>query len=311
MPLKALILCLSLVCSNLLSAADARKYDPLSLRLLPAAEDSSARMAFRRSFCTWGGITGTAVAHGALYHLWYKDYPSAPFHFFNDNREWLQMDKFGHVFSSYYLGVTAIEAAKWAGVPAGKQWRWALFGSIFQDPIEIWDGFSAGWGASAGDLLANTMGTVLSAGQHALWKEQKLIMKFSYSPSDYAAIRPNTLGSTFPEQMLKDYNAQTYWLAWSPLKHKKLGWLGLAAGYGANGLLGGFDNTWQNNTGSYDRRDIPRYRQYYLGLDYNLTRIPTKSRFLKTAFFLLNCIRLPAPAVEFSQNRMHWHWLKF
>src|SRR4051812_42271731 len=31
-----------------------------------------------------------------LNELWYKNYPRSSFHFFNDNKEWLQMDKVGH-----------------------------------------------------------------------------------------------------------------------------------------------------------------------------------------------------------------------
>jgi hypothetical protein len=266
----------------------------------------------RQHLCYAVGLGGTVITHIGLYQLWYKDYPSSKFHFFNDNREWLQMDKFGHAFSSYYLGVTAIEAAKWAGVPENKQWKWALFGSIFQDPIEIWDGFSAGWGASTGDLLANTFGTVLSAGQHVLWKEQKLTLKLSYTPSEYAQIRPNVLGSNPQERLLKDYNAQTYWLTYSPIKHQKWRWLGLALGYGAEDMVGGEDNIWTDKYNVIqDRSDIKRYRQYYLGLDYNLTRINTKRKGLKTLFFILNCIKLPSPALEFSNDRFKGHWLKF
>ena len=38
----------------------------------------------------------------ALNELWYADYPRSSFHFINDNDEWLQMDKLGHLSSSYY-----------------------------------------------------------------------------------------------------------------------------------------------------------------------------------------------------------------
>lgn len=224
----------------------------------------------------------------------------------------MQIDKAGHAFSSYYLGLAGIEAAKWAGVQEKHVWKWALFGSIFQTPIEIWDGFSAGWGASAGDIAANTFGTLLSAGQEALWHEQKLILKYAYSGSSYAAIRPGTLGSTLSERLLKDYNAQTYWLCFRPVKSEAVKWLGLAAGYGAQGMLGGHDNLWTNNTGQvFDYRHTTRYRQYYLGFDYNLTRIKTSSKTLKRLLFVLNCIKLPSPALEFSQNRIKGHWLLF
>ncbi len=266
----------------------------------------------RENLCYYVGFTGTALVHAALYQLWYKDYPSSKFHFFNDNHEWLQVDKFGHAFSSYYLGLAGIEAAKWAGIPENKQWKWALFGSIFQDPIEIWDGLSQGWGASVGDLVANTFGTVLSAGQHALWKEQKITMKFSFTPSPYASSRPNVLGDGLHEQLLKDYNGQTYWLCYSPLKKKNWEWLGLAAGYGAEGIYGGDDNIWTDSKGiTHDKSSVQRYRQYYLALDFNLTKIKTNSKFLKTLFFILNGVKLPSPALEFSQNRLKAHWLKF
>jgi len=58
-------------------------------------------------------VGGNAVAYSGtmfgLYHLWYKDYPLEKFHFFNDNKEWQQMDKVGHSFSCYYEGVAGIE----------------------------------------------------------------------------------------------------------------------------------------------------------------------------------------------------------
>jgi uncharacterized protein YfiM (DUF2279 family) len=245
----------------------------------------------KKRLCYGIGLGGTALVHAGLYQLWYKGYPSTPFHFFNDNHEWLQMDKLGHSFSSYYLGLSGLEAAKRIGVPANKRWQWAIFGSIFQDPIELWDGISEAWGASAGDLMANTFGTVLSAGQEALWHEQKVKMKYSYSPSEFAVIRPNMLGSNLPERMLKDYNAQTYWLTYSPFNKTKLRGLGFAFGYGANGMVGGDDNIWEDAKGQfYDRSDIVRYRQYYLGLDYDLTKIRTNNPHIKTLLFVLNCI---------------------
>ncbi|MDI1234110.1 MAG: DUF2279 domain-containing protein [bacterium] len=273
-------------------------------------KDTSNNFRHRKALCYTVGLGGTALAHLALSQIWYKDYPQSKFHFFNDNKEWLQMDKCGHAFSSYYLGVTAIEAAKWAGVPKNKQWRWALFGSIFQDPIEIWDGLSAGWGASVGDLAANSFGTLLSAGQHALWQEQKIKMKFSYHTTGFPALRPNTLGSTWNEQLLKDYNGQTYWLTYAPLKKYK--WAGLAFGYSAYGLLGGFNNTWTDKKGVFQNYNYqPRYRQYFLSLDIDLTKIKTKHKVLKSLFSILNGIKIPFPALELSNGRLKGYGLYF
>src|ERR1700716_565760 len=43
------------------------------------------------------------VASAGLYYLWYKKFPKTRFHFFNDNAEWLQMDKVGHMTTAYTL----------------------------------------------------------------------------------------------------------------------------------------------------------------------------------------------------------------
>ncbi len=272
--------------------------------------DSTITNKKRQYLCYSVGLGGTAIAHIALSQIWYKDYPKSHFHFYNDNRDWLQMDKMGHAFSSYYLGIAGIEAAKWSGVPKNKQWKWALFGSIFQTPIEIWDGFSAGWGASWGDLIANSTGTILSAGQQALWNEQKIKYKFSFYPSSFAKIRPSILGSSWNEQLLKDYNAQTYWLSYAPVK--KTPWLAVSLGYSVNGLLGGTDNYWEDqNKTIYDYTSVPRQREYLLSLDINWSAIKTKKEWLKKVFFVLNAIKIPFPALHYQGGRLSGSALYF
>jgi hypothetical protein len=79
--------------------------------------------------------------------------------------------------------------------------------------VEVFDGFSAEWGASTGDLIANATGTALYVSQELLWKEQRITPKFSFHSTKYAALRPDVLGSSLPEKNSKDYNGQTYWLS--------------------------------------------------------------------------------------------------
>jgi hypothetical protein len=56
----------------------------------------------------------------------------------------------------------------------------------------------------------------------------------------------------------------------------------------------------------------PPYRQYYLSLDVDLERIPTRSTVLRTTLFLLNCIKIPAPTLEYrSTGQWVGHWLYF
>lgn len=82
--------------------------------------------------------------------------------------------------------------------------------------IECMDGFSKGWGFSWGDQAADVMGTGLAIAQEAFWQEQRVKIKFSFSPSGLAKYNPNLLGKSLSTQLLKDHNGQTYWLTASP-----------------------------------------------------------------------------------------------
>ena len=59
--------------------------------------------------------TGVAISAG-LYFLWYRKHPRSHFHFFNDNGEWLQVDKIGHATTAYNIGVIQYDLMRWCGV---------------------------------------------------------------------------------------------------------------------------------------------------------------------------------------------------
>ncbi len=44
------------------------------------------------------------------------------------------------------------------------------------------------------------------------------------------------------------------------------------------------------------------YRQYYLSMDIDLTKIKTRRKFVKTLGFLMNSVKIPAPALQISKN---------
>ncbi len=255
------------------------------------------------------GVVIAEVAVGAatlvgLNQLWYADYPKSDFHFKNDNAEWLQMDKAGHVFSAYHLGSIGKNALQWSGVSRKNQLIYgSTIGFVFLSAVEVMDGYSSNWGASVGDVAANFSGTALFVGQELLWKEQRIIPKFSFHTTPYASARPNVLGESSAEQLLKDYNGQTYWLSvnlHSFLKESKIPkWLNLAVGYGAEGMITGNDEF--VNTVFLPEKE--RYRQFYFSLDADLTKIETKSHTLKTIFHLFNTIKIPAPTIEISSGQ--------
>ena len=90
-----------------------------------------------------------------------------------------------------------------------------MTGSLFLTIIEILDGTSKQWGASSGDLIANTTGSLLAIGQALKWDEQKIQLKYSYSSTKFPSMNEEQLGSNYYEQALKDYNGQTYWLTFN------------------------------------------------------------------------------------------------
>lgn len=258
-------------------------------------------------------LIGQSVAMGgtliALSQAWYKDYEKTNFHLYNDNIEWLQVDKVGHAFSAYQLSRASSEMYQWSGIDKKKS---AVYGSLtgfgFLSMVEIFDGYSAEWGFSYGDVLANLSGSVFFAGQEFLWDEQRILLKFSFHTTPYASRRPQVLGENLQEQILKDYNGQTYWLSFNAhsfFKESKLPkWLNLAVGYGAEGMVTGQD--YQINTIFLPEKH--RFRQYYLSLDVDLTKINTQSHVLKTLFSIVNTIKIPAPTVEFnSKGTVEFH----
>jgi hypothetical protein len=266
------------------------------------------------------GYTGSLVA---LSNAWYKQYPQTPFHFFNDTNDWLQVDKAGHVFSAYNAGKWSMELWRWAGLSRKERvWIGGLSGTVFLTAVEVLDGFSSGWGFSIGDLSADLVGSGLFIAQELAWNEQRIQVKFSFHHSTYEDPvldkRANDLfGNHTLERMLKDYNSQTYWASanlTSFLKKANLpSWLNIAIGFGADGMFGGTENIVRDKNGIilFNRSDIPRYRQWYLAPDIDLTRIKTKSKFLKTTFFLLNSLKFPTPSIGFSKKGIEWNWLHF
>ena len=245
----------------------------------------------------------STVALVGLNQLWYADYPRSKFHFINDNNDWLQMDKAGHVYSSYHLGRLGSEMLQWSGASSKQQLIYgAGLGFAFLTAVEVLDGFSSEWGASTGDVIANATGTALYVSQELLWKEQRITPKFSFHTTPYAKQRPEILGSSFSEQILKDYNGQTYWLSanlksfFKDSKIPKI--LNIAIGYGADGMLSGK----AENSAFISNENLPRSRQFYLSLDLDLTKIETNSHFLKTFFSVFSVLKIPAPTIEYLAN---------
>ena len=308
---------------------DFTQRDPLAGR----AEDNWLRpdTTFNRGRFYLAAGTGAALYGAAsvgLYQAWYADFPRTGLHSFDDWPEWNQMDKAGHVFTAYMFSRYAYAGARWAGLrrPAS---RWAAFGvaNLLQATIEVLDGYSAQWGFSWTDLGANVAGSLVFTAQDLAWQEQRILLKVSNdlrpvpdeplvaangAEGNLGYVVRQRFGTNVFERYLKDYNAQTIWAsvnlrAFAP-RSGLPPWLNLAAGYGVEDVYGAYGNGWVQNGASF-RWPRARYRQYYLSPDVYFSRIPTRKRWVRLVLGVLDFVKLPAPALEYSRGRLRGHWL--
>lgn len=250
-----------------------------------------------------------------LNQAWYSQYPRSKFHFYNDNSEWLQIDKLGHTWTAYVESRYGWSLYNWSGIDDKKAiWLGGMTGFVGQTTIEILDGFSKKWGASPGDLAANTLGSGLFIAQQLLWNEQRIKMKFSSHPTRHTDQDINIqnrakdlFGNNILERILKDYNGQSYWFSFCPWSfsnnsNRRLQWLNVSIGYSVENIYGGYRNTWLYNNQAYDYSSLPRNREYFLSFDVDLERIKTKKKWAKTILYLLNIIKIPAPALSINNE---------
>ncbi len=277
----------------------------------------------RVKLATISNIVGYSAILVYLNAAWYSDYPRGSFRFFNDNSEWLQIDKVGHMYGAYIESRTSMELWRWTGIDRKKRiWIGGLSGAAYQTVIEILDGFSREWGWSWGDFSANILGSASLISQELAWDDQRIKLKFSFHRKNYRETDLNKradeiFGKTLAERFIKDYNAQTYWASanlksFFPTSNLPP-WLAVAVGHGAEGIFGARANvgTSQNNNTAFDRRDIRRYRQWYLAPDIDFTKIKTNKKGVKLLFFALSAFKFPTPSLEFSRGKFKLNTLHF
>lgn len=300
----------------------AEKGDTASLQaMLPIIDSTNSKVTPVIKSRLWKVGLGHATVYTgtllALNQAWYAAYPRSNFHFFNDNAEWLQVDKVGHAWSAYHEGRVSLAAWKWAGANRKQQvLLGGLGGMVFQTAIETLDAFSSEWGWSWGDMAGNCIGTGMLIGQELVWGEQRIAFKWGFQQKRYAdpmlkARAEELYGTALLERALKDYNGQSYWLSVnlkSFLPRSRLPqWFNIAVGYGAEGMFGARRNQWtdkDNPMVEHNRSDIKRLRQFYLAPDIDFTRIHTNRKWLKALFFVLNAFKMPSPALVLSDGKL-------
>ncbi|MDA7762594.1 YfiM family protein [Crocinitomicaceae bacterium] len=241
-----------------------------------------------------------AVSFGSLIglqQLWYSKESQESFHFFDDSKNWMQMDKFGHTMSSYELTKTMSNVYEWSGLSTQKSRLLSASVALgYMSAIEIMDGFSSDWGFSVSDMGANLIGSGLFLFQEKYFSKQIFQPNFSFHPTRFSEIRPEILGENPLESILKDYNGQTYWICFSP---GNLGvsawpkWLMLSMGHSIDGRLKGDSGDYMGYHSS---------REFLFSLDVDLTELNVRSKFLTSLFEIINCIKIPFPTLIYNKG---------
>lgn len=252
-----------------------------------------------------------------LFLAWYRGAELQSFHWFNDHAEWLAMDKIGHAFSVFCYCRILWVAFNWCRFSRKR----ALLYSVILPPviwtsIELSDGFFPFYGASWGDIMANCSGAIFFGVQIYFFGKISSYIKFSFMPTELAAMRPGLLGGWLLPQILKDYNGQTYWLSMPVKKLTRLPfiprWLLISFGYKGYGMVGARSNEGFTDNGEFlDFSHIIRERRFYLSLDVDYQKVRWM-RNPKTRPFLrfLNAFKMPAPALCVSDTgRVRFYWM--
>lgn len=256
---------------------------------------------------------GTVWVLGALYvftlsllqQYWYGTEQQVGFHWFDDGAEWLGMDKVGHAFSAFWICTLLFHLIrKAAQKDALAALVAAIMATMLMSSYEYFDGLSPKYGASYYDIVANTLGACLAGYQLANYGQLKWQLKYSFWPTAWEALRPNVLGATLSEQMLKDYNGQSLWLSFNP---NALGmavwprWISISLGYGAEGMV--YGRVEQTVAHGY----AAPYGQLYLGIGLDLSPLTHNKRlWVRRVGRTMGMVQVPLPVLQIDLLAQGW-----
>ena len=267
-----------------------------SLRLATSASTDISGLQDNVNYTRLAILGGSLLTVGVVHQLyvqnaWWKDYRGS-FHFREDLHYARSVDKVGHFYAGMLTSFLGGRAMEWSGFRREKAvWYGAALGSLFELYVEVQDGFSTLWGFDRVDAGADIAGALFPVARYYAPFLENVDVKFSYLPSNAEPPR----GGAFQNQkrlVVDDYEGQRFWLSFKvgnllpdPLKSVWPDFLGIALGLGVRDL--------ENNGGQLE---------WYVALDYDLTKLPGDSGFLKALKEGLNFIHLPSPAIRFSPS---------
>ena len=256
------------------------------------------------------GVPSAAVISlVGINEVWYKNYARSDFHFFDDLKEWNGMDKIGHACTSYQLNKISHSLFEKNNIkkPLLKS---SVYTFGYMLGVELLDGYSTEWGFSIYDVIGNGLGTILYTFQERKFKNQAFKIKFSSNKSTYASCRPSLLGENRLQQILKDYNGQTYWLTfnYNELWNKRIklfDYIDFAFGYSIDGFTGGHNNPEISSCNCLinDCNNLKRTSQFIFSVDLNTSKIKNKHPILGKFLLPFDIVKIPFPAFILNNSK--------
>ena len=256
------------------------------------------------------GVPSAAVISlVGINEVWYKNNARSDFHFFDDLKEWNGMDKIGHACTSYQLNKISHSLFEKNNIkkPLLKS---SVYTFGYMLGVELLDGYSTEWGFSIYDVIGNGLGTILYTFQERKFKNQPFKIKFSSHKSTYASCRPSLLGENRLQQILKDYNGQTYWLTfnYNELWNKRIklfDYIDFAFGYSIDGFTGGHNNPEISSCNCLinDCNNLKRTSQFIFSVDLNTSKIKNKHPILGKFLLPFDIVKIPFPAFILNNSK--------
>jgi uncharacterized protein YfiM (DUF2279 family) len=251
-----------------------------------------------------GGVfVGSNVAlYRYFKRAWWSGEKADKFFF---NADWDEafrdQDKWGHVFGGYHLTRAGHTLLRGACVSPKKSLFYsALYATLFQLQIELWDGQYAKYGFSYPDFLANTAGMGLAV-LHAA-KPRTQVIKPTISYRQTAAMRQRVDSDELRHST--DYAGQTYWFstdvdALLPERAQRY-WPGIVRFSVGHSITDWVLPRPAGVEPPTPQQVVRAQRRILLSLDLDAGKLPGNHpawRFIKRQ---LSYIRLPAPALEIA-----------
>jgi len=244
-------------------------------------------------------MTGVFIGLHIYYNqTWWKDQRNY-FKFAEDGYYARNIDKVSHIYTANAFTEVTAAAYEWTGVsPKNALIYGAITAMAYETYIEINDGFAPIWGFDWEDMGANLAGAVYPFLQGAIPALQNFTFKWSFKPQWVKGKVKNS------DDLLDDYTNMTFWLGVSPggLLPKS------AAKYYPSFL--GFAVGLSIKNASHTKGSKNAYTEWFLALDYDLTKLPGDTQFLKKLKKILNFYHFPSPAVRVSPSGV-WYGLYF